>query len=90
MDQEMEAAPEDDEGVVGAGGGNDLLLAENLVTAATVGSVARVVAFLDQGADIDARGANGMNALHWASENGHRGVVALLLDRGGRHRSCEY
>ena len=37
---------------------------------------------LEQGADIDARDANGMTALHWAAINGCMDLAKLLVNRG--------
>ena len=46
------------------------------------GSVERVRALLDLGADVDARNYKGQTALHCAARAGFDGIVALLLERG--------
>jgi ankyrin repeat protein len=42
----------------------------------------KVRLLLDHGADVNAAGANGKTALHYAATAGHARVVRLLLDRG--------
>ncbi len=43
----------------------------------------RVLEFLKSGTDINTCNANGLNALHLASKEGHADVVRELLKRGG-------
>src|SRR5208282_1997053 len=56
--------------------------AENLIDAATRGDMGAVQALLAEGADVNARTANGATALILASEEGHREVAQALLAKG--------
>ena len=56
--------------------------ADKLRNAAAAGDADGVLAALNAGADVNARGAYGDAALNLAAENGHEGVVATLLDAG--------
>jgi ankyrin repeat protein len=58
--------------------------AKTLRAAALSGDVARVTALLAQGADIEARNANGNTALHLAAAQGRVAVVSALLKAGAR------
>jgi ankyrin repeat protein len=51
-------------------------------TAASEGDSAAVQAFLEQGADVNARDQWERTALHYAAEKGHKEVVELLLEHG--------
>jgi ankyrin repeat protein len=46
------------------------------------GTVPIAAFLLDHGAQVDAKGAHGMTALHYAARYGHVQVAKLLLDRG--------
>ena len=56
--------------------------AADLVTAAKAGDFAGVRAQLAEGAELDAQGADGATALHWAVQHGEAEVVAALLEAG--------
>lgn len=51
----------------------------SLVDAARSGDLPTVRALLDDGADANAASGDGMTALHWAAERGHREIVELLI-----------
>ena len=53
-----------------------------LQAAAEGGNEKMCALLLDRGADVEARGAGGMCALHDAAERGHVEIVALLLEHG--------
>jgi ankyrin len=50
--------------------------------AARAGNLERVLELLKSGTDINTCNANGLNALHLASKEGHNDVVRELLKRG--------
>ncbi len=54
----------------------------NMIEGIKKGHVAIVQAFLEKGADADARDGNGGPALIWAAATGKADIVALLLARG--------
>eukprot|EP01036_Dinobryon_divergens_P029079 gene29079-38137_t len=54
---------------------------EQLLEATATGIDQEVAALLDQGVSIESRGQNGMSVLHWASINGHQGIVSCLFER---------
>ena len=56
--------------------------AEDLINTASRGEAAAVQALLAKGADVNAKGRNGVTALMAASENGHRDVVQALRSKG--------
>ena len=47
------------------------------------GDTERVRQLLDEGAPVDEKDRGGSTALMWASGQGHREVVQLLLSKGG-------
>ena len=53
-----------------------------LIEAARIGDVEAVRAFLDRGADIDGRAADGATALHWAAYRDDLVMARLLIDAG--------
>ncbi|MFO0701867.1 MAG: ankyrin repeat domain-containing protein [Nitrospira sp.] len=55
---------------------------ERLRQAAAEGNLLRVETFVSQGVNAQATDARGITPLHLAAKNGHRNVVALLLERG--------
>ena len=63
--------------------GEDGARATALTLAALNGSEASCHLLLENSADQAARNANGFTALMSAAYNGHDGVVALLLKKGG-------
>lgn len=52
--------------------------------AAGQGDVARVRQLLDAGTEVDIRDSMGRSPLHWAAEQDHREVAALLVERGAQ------
>ena len=56
--------------------------AEDLINTASRGEAAAVQALLAKGADVNAKGRNGVTALMAASENGRRDVLQTLLAKG--------
>jgi ankyrin repeat protein len=57
--------------------------AEKLIySAACEGDVARVVSYLDQGADVNVKDPHRRTPLHGAAKNGRHDVIQVLLDRG--------
>lgn len=58
------------------------VLSDALYSAARNGHASVVAYLLDAGAQIDAKGFFGATGLHWATINGHRDTVDLLLARG--------
>jgi len=59
-----------------------MTLNEDLIEAASRGDLERVKKLLDRGADIDARGNDGLTPLHCAAFEGHPDVVKLLVEMG--------
>ncbi len=56
--------------------------AETLSELVELGEREAALRALEQGADVDARGADGATALIWAAHRGDRELVAALLERG--------
>jgi len=54
----------------------------SIFAAAQIGDLASVKAFLEEGINVNAKGARSRTALHVAASKGHREVVELLLDHG--------
>ncbi len=57
-------------------------LDRDLIEAVKKGKAAIVRAFLEKGADPNARDRNGGAALHWAAGGGKADIIRLLLDAG--------
>jgi ankyrin repeat protein len=57
--------------------------------AAVRGDVAAILALLDAGADIQARGEHGYSPLHEAIEQGHIEAVKALLERGASVKATD-
>ena len=55
----------------------------NLISAASLGDIARVKDSLNSGANVNIKDDNGQTPLYLAANGGYTSVVALLLDRGG-------
>ena len=51
-------------------------------TAARYGEKDKVQLLIDQGADVNAKDAEGYTSLHYAAENGHKEVAELLIAQG--------
>ena len=56
----------------------------SFLRAARAGNIERVLELLKSGTDINTCNANGLNALHLASKEGHNDVVRELLKRGAQ------
>lgn len=56
---------------------------EEMLAAARFGEFEEMVALLDRGADVNARGPGGNTALHMAAANGEESCLRELLARGG-------
>ncbi len=69
-------------GVSGWDTGKPGQLDRDLIEAVKKGKAAIVRAFLEKGADANARDRKGGSALHWAAGGGHPDIVALLLRAG--------
>lgn len=59
-----------------------VLTSQALIAASRDGEVEEVKQLLVEGADIEAKDADGFTPLMWASTNGHREVVEILIDKG--------
>jgi len=57
-------------------------LLESLHHAIVAGDLARVKAVIAEGANINAKDAQGATALHWAAKEGNKDIVGLLLGMG--------
>ena len=55
---------------------------EIFTTTVFEGRTERVREMLEHGAAVNARGQFGTTPLHWASNEGHLAIVALLIDQG--------
>lgn len=72
----------------------DAVLSERLFEAARCGDVLTVDAMIDRGLHVGPemesarRCPRGATALHYASGNGHVGVVRLLVERGAAELNC--
>lgn len=63
---------------------------DNLIEAVTQGDLERVRIILDTNDEIhNQRDQSGATALHYATLNGHRQIVYLLLDRGAQINSID-
>lgn len=54
------------------------------------GDIEQVERFLDEGTQVDARDAEGITALMYASYHGQESIVNLLIDRGANINASEY
>jgi ankyrin repeat protein len=62
--------------------GKDEMLAEAFTCACFEGRSKSVAYLLEHGVDANGGNKTGLNALHWASNRGHRETVKLLLEKG--------
>jgi len=54
----------------------------SIFVAAAIGDLAKVKAFLEEGADVNTKGPRGQTALHIAASEGHKQIVELLIENG--------
>ncbi len=66
------------------------ILTDDLWGAAGKGDTERILFHLNQGADVNARGQAGINALGYAAYEGHAEAVKFLLQRGADPNSIGY
>jgi ankyrin repeat protein len=57
---------------------------EELITAAEKGDIAVMQTLLAKGADVDVKDNDGVTALMYAAQNGHKHIVELLKKAGAK------